>query len=114
MGIKRVTASGEFKFQDQNTLQVTTWVEQRIAVTTTVASQRLLLPVGAELVEITAEKNVFVNFGDGTVVASSTIANDESRFFLAGVQVVPVPVGATDIAVIWQTEAGIFQVEQLN
>ena len=114
MAIKRATATGEFKCQDRDTLQVTTWSEKRVAVTTSGASQLLVLPTDSELVEITAQENVYINFGDNTVVATSTIADDESRFFLAGVQVIPVPVNATHVAVIQESAAGIFQVEKVN
>lgn len=110
-----------FPGQDGNVpLQVTRWTGQRESVTTSGASQRLTLPTGTGLVEITAEQNVYLNFGDNTVVASAVIADDASRFFLLGVQVIPVPIDPatelpyTHVAVIQQNIAGVFQVEQLN
>ena len=121
MGVQRNKNSGSHIFEESQTpLQVVRWTEQRVAVTTTVSSQRLTLPTGADLIEITAVEPVYINFGDNTVDASSTIASDGSRIFLAGVQVVQVPIDpATDLpythlAVIWLVAAGVFQVEELD
>ena len=59
-------------------------------------------------------------FGDGTVVATATIGNDASRLFLAGVQIVPVPIDGgtqlpfTHMSVIEAASAGVFQVEKVD
>lgn len=101
-------------------LQVARWSGQRDSKTTSVSSQRITLPTGAKLIEITAVNPVFINFGDVTVDASSTIAIDGSRIFLAGVQVVQVPLDPatglpyTHVAVIQVSAAGIFQIEELQ
>lgn len=101
-------------------LQVARWSGQRDSKTTSGSSQRITLPTGSKLIELTAVNSVFANFGGSGVNATSTIANDGSRLFLAGVQVVQVPLDPatgipyTHVAVIQQTEAGVFQVEKLN
>ncbi len=101
-------------------LQVTRWTGQREFKTTSVTSQLITLPTGSKVIEITAVADVFINFGDGTPVASSTIASDGSRLLLAGVQVIPVPINPATgneylkVAVIQSTAAGIFQVEQVS
>lgn len=100
-------------------LQITRWSGQREFKTTTASSQLIVLPVGSKVIEITAVADVFINFGDGTPVASSTIADDGSRLLLAGVQVIPVPINPATgveylkVAVIQSTAAGIFQIEQV-
>lgn len=105
-------------------LQITRWTGSRASVTTSGTTQRLTLPTGAEVVEITAQEDVYLSFGDSAVDASSTIDNAASgdngnRIFLKGVQIVPVPydadgVLATHIAVIQVATAGVFQVEEVQ
>lgn len=101
-------------------LQVVRWTGQREFKTTSGTSQLIVLPVGSKVIEITAVADVFINFGDGTPIASSTIVDDGSRLLLAGVQVVPVPINPATgveylkVAVIQSTAAGIFQVEQVS
>lgn len=100
-------------------LQVARWSGQREFKTTSGTTQRITLPTGTKLIEITAVNPVYINFGDNTVEATSTIADDGSRLFLAGVQVVQVPLDPADnvpythVAVIQVSVAGIFQVEKL-
>ena len=100
-------------------LQVTRWTGQRDSKLTSATSQLITLPTGSKVIEITAVADVFINFGDGTPVASSTIASDGSRLLLAGVQVIPVPLNPATgneylkVAVIQSTVAGIFQIEQV-
>ncbi len=100
-------------------VQIARWTEQRVSVTFTGTSARLTIPSGAVLIEISASENCFLNFGNGSVDASSTIATDGSRLFLAGVQNVVVPLDGsgdpfTHVAVIQQTVAGLIQVEQVE
>ena len=101
-------------------LQVARLSGQRESVTSSGSSQRITLPVGTKIAEITAVNPVFINFGDVTVDASSTIAADGSRIFLAGVQVMQIPLDPatgipyTHVAVIQVTAAGIFQIEDLH
>lgn len=105
------TAKGNFP------LQIVRWSGQREAKTLSASSQRIALVAGSEIIEISSTQNCFINFGDGTEVASSTIANNASRFFLAGVQIVPVPLDPAtgnpyvSVAVIQQSIAGTFQIE---
>ena len=119
MTIDRNHKSNDHNFPGDTPLQVPRWTEQRESVTTSGASQRLTLPTGASLIEISAQEAAYLNFGDNTVDASAVIANGESRLFLAGVQVVPVPLDSsgdpqTHVAVLQESVAGIFQVEELS
>lgn len=123
MSIKRLPATDEYIFQTHRhtPLQVTRWSEKRVALGFNGTSDFIVIPAGAVLVELTANENCFINFGDDTVVASSTIATDGSRLYLAGVQIVPVPLDSQDprvpfthIAIIRETTDGIFQCEELE
>ncbi len=119
MGIGKRDIGDDVVFPDGTPLQVTRWTEQRAFSNFTGTTDRITIPVGAEIIELTATQNCFINFGDNTVTASSTIATDESRLFLAGVQVVPVPVDTagvplTHVAVIQDAVAGTLQVEQVQ
>ncbi len=120
MSIQRNTQSSSHVYpENQTPLQVARWSGQRESVTTTASSQRITLPAGADLIEISAAEAVFLNFGDDAVDASSTIADDGSRLFLAGVQVAPVPLDPatgtpyTHVAVLQVATAGLLQVEEL-
>ena len=79
-------------------LQVVRWSGQRVSVASGAAgSTELALPAGYTLLEITATENIYIRFGNtGMDVASTTVANDGSRLFLAGVQIVPVPLDSND------------------
>ena len=100
-------------------LQITRWSGQRVGLTTSGSAQLIVLPVGSVCVEITAEQNTFMTFGDDSVVTTTVIENDGARLYLAGVQVVPIPFDpATDltythVSVIKDTLPGIVQVEQV-
>ncbi len=120
MAIERKSRSNSHLFPENNTpLQVARWSGQRDSVTSSGSSQRITLPTGADLLEITAVNPVFINFGGSSVDATSTIADDGSRLFLAGVQVVQVPLDPatgdpyTHVAVLEVSSAGIFQIEEL-
>ncbi len=100
-------------------LQVTRWSEQRIGATFTGTSQTLTLPTGAVIIELSCTEDCYLNFGAGGVTATPVIATDESRLFLAGVQVIVVPLdGAGDpfthVGVIQSTAAGIIQIEEVR
>ena len=100
-------------------LQVARWTEQRASVATGPSSARVTIPAGAEIVELTASESCYINFGGSGVDASSVIASDGSRLFLAGVQAIVVPLDGsgvpfTHVAAIRQSTSGIFQVEQLG
>ena len=101
-------------------LQVVRWSGQREFKTTSAVSQRITLPTGSKVIEITAVTDTFVNFGDNTVDATTVISDDASRLLLAGVQVIPVPLDPatgleyTHVTVVQSTAAGIFQVEQVS
>ena len=101
-------------------LQVVRWSEQRASFVADGTTERLVIPNNAKLIEISAVENCFINFGDVTVNATTTIATDGSRLFLAGVQTVPVPLDPatlapyTHVAALRQATDGIFQVEQVT
>lgn len=122
MSVKRDPINEDYVFgvrTTANPLQVTRWTGNRVGVTTGAAAQLIPLPAGTELVEITATENAYIAFGDGTVVATATI-DATSRLFLAGVQIVPVPINIannlpyTHMSVIEAASAGVFQVEQVD
>ena len=107
------TAGGNFP------LQIVRWSGQRVAKTTTATAQRIVLPVGSVCVEITAVQNIFMTFGDDSVVTTKVIENDGARLYLAGVQVAPIPLDPatgevfTHVSVIEDTLPGIVQIEQV-
>ena len=104
-------------FPEQETpLQVVRWTNNIIQATTSGTSARTALPSGASLVEIRCTENVYLKFGDVTVVAA---ADNTSSLFLAGTQVVPVPLDSsgdpeTYIAYIQESAAGTLQVEEVQ
>ena len=102
-------------------LQVVRWTGKRAAVSFDGTSKDIVIPAGSILVEMSATENCYINFGTGSApTATSTIADDGSRLFLAGVQVIPVPIdSATDapythIGVLQESITGILQVEELT
>ncbi len=108
-------------YQKGTPLQVVRWAGERVGVACGASSLELVLPAGAHLVEISSTENAYINFQTGTgVTATSTIADDGSRLFVAGVQLVPVPFDPgtgepyTHIACIQVDTAGIFQVEAVE
>lgn len=120
MGAKRASQTGSFVFPEGGVpLQVTEWSQKRAFITVGVASARVVIPVGAELIELTSTEDCYIEFGDGTVVAEPIIATDASRLFVAGVQVIVVPLdGAgvpfTQIAAIRESKNGILQIEEVS
>ena len=107
------TAKGNFP------LQIIRWSGQRVALTTSGTAQLIVLPSDTVCIEITSVQDVFMTFGDDTVVTTKTIANDGARLFIAGVQVVPIPLDPatglayTHVSVIEDTLPGIVQIEQV-
>ncbi len=120
MTLQVTNDDGEFVFLRRSALQIKTG-GNRIGGTIAVASARVVIPVGSKLVEITALVDVYIRFGDGSVVATSTIGNDgaNSKLFAAGVQIIEVPdisdTLATNLAFIEAAagEDSVIQVEQL-
>lgn len=109
---------GEHTFVRRSALQVPAWSEKRVGGTLAVATDRFVLPTGATLIELSVTEDSFINFGDVTVDASSVIADDDSRLFMAGVQIVVVPedndgVPFTHLAFIRVATNGIIQAEKL-
>lgn len=122
MSLKRDVNNEDYVFgvKSSQALQVTRWTGQRVGVTTSAAAELIQLPAGTELIEITSTENVYLAFGDGTVVATASIGNDASRLFLAGVQIIPVPIDSgndlpfTHMSVIEESSPGVFQAEQVD
>ncbi len=120
MAVKRNTSGEHLVYPDTGTpLQLVKWSERRVSITFTGSTQRVVIPSGALIVELTATESCYINFGDDTVAADSTIATDGSRLYLAGVQMVPVPLNSvgvpfTHIAAIQRTVAGILQIEEVD
>lgn len=100
-------------------LQIIRWSGQRVALTTSAVAQLIVLPVGSTCAEITAVQNVFMTFGDDTVETTTVIENDGARLFIAGVQVLPIPLDPatglvyTHVSVIKDTLPGIVQIEKV-
>lgn len=122
MSVKRDKANEDYIFgvKSSQALQVTRWTGQRVGVTTSGSAELIQLPTGTELIEVTATENVYLAFGDGSVVATASIGNDASRLFLAGVQILPVPIDSgndlpfTHMSVIQESSPGVFQVEHVD
>jgi hypothetical protein len=114
------SAEGEHVFIRRSALQVPAWSGARVSGVIAATTDRLTIPSGATLIEITALVNVYINFGNAAVVATATIETDDSRLFLNGVRSVVVPedndgVPFTHLAFIEAVSNGdsIIQVEQL-
>lgn len=100
-------------------LQVALWTAQRAVINFNGTTQRIALPAGSEIVELTATENCFIAFGGSGVDADGAIVTDASRLYLSGVQAIVVPVDSssvpfTYIAAIEQATAGILQIEKLG
>lgn len=124
MAVRRITdgtdPDGEVVYETHKhtPLQLVRSTERRIGATFTGTTQALAIPSGAIVVELTASENCYINFGGSGQTATSTIATDGSRLFLAGVQVIIVPMNGavpfTHIAVIQQSTSGILQIEEVE
>jgi len=121
MSLKLLTATLEYVFQTHRhqPLQITRWTAQREFKDFTATSQEITLPTGSALIELTATQNCFIKFGATPVTATTVIADDGSRLFLAGVQVIAVPLdGSNDpfvsMAVIRESVDGTLQVEKVE
>ncbi len=105
-------------YQKGTPLQVVRWAGERVFSTVTASSQSLVLP-SATLIEISSTENCYIRFGTGAPTASASVDDDTNRLYMAGVQVVPVPidpstgVAYTHIACIRVADNGLFQVESL-
>jgi len=107
-------------FQKGTPLQVVRWAGDRVGTACGASSVELVLP-STSLVEIASTENCYINFKTGTgVTATSTIATDGSRLFMAGVQLVPVPLDPatgdpyTHMACIRAVTTGVLQVEAVE
>ena len=113
------SSEGEHVFVRSSALQVPAWSGEHIGGKIDKLSQRFELPQGTTLVELSARADCYVNFGDVTVVAESTVVSKGSRLFLAGTAVVVVVPEDSDgapfthIAFIKAGKDKIFQVEKL-
>ncbi len=117
--LDKATSEGEYVFTRRSALQIKTGAN-RIGGTIAGTTDRLVIPAGAKLIEISATTDCYIMFGDVTVDATSTIGNDavNSRLFQSGVQIVEVPlVAGVPMAYLafidFAAAGGIIQVEQL-
>jgi hypothetical protein len=116
--LDKATGDGEFVFVRRSALQIKTGT-LRVGDDVDGTTDRIALPVGAKLIELSATADCYIRFGTDSVDATTTIGNDESasKLFMAGVQIIEVPspagVLATDIAYIQVSAAGFIQAEQL-
>lgn len=113
------SSEGEHVFIRSSALQVPTWSGEHVGDKIGKLSQRFELPEGTTLVELSAMADCFINFGDSTVVAESTVVSEGSRLFLAGTAIVVVPEDSTGkpfthVAFIKAGKDKIFQVEKLT
>lgn len=100
-------------------VQVVRWSGQRVGGAFTGSASLLTLPAGSTLIEISATENCYLEFGDDSAEAETTIASNLSRLFLAGTQVAPVPLDGdgnplTHVSVISAGANGVIQVEQVE
>jgi hypothetical protein len=98
-------------------LQIVSLSGKRVGGAFTASSAPFTLPTGSTLIEVSATENCYLEFGSGSPVAEATIANDLSRLFMAGVQVIPVPLDGsgnpyTKCAVISAGTDGVVQFEK--
>lgn len=105
-------------YQKGTPLQVVRWAGERVLIAIGAGSISMVLPSDT-LIELSATENCYIRFGTGAPTASSTVATDTNRLFMAGVQVVPIPidpgtgVAYTHLAVIWVATNGFLQAESL-
>ena len=99
-------------------LPVARWSASRVGINFTASSANVQLPADSDLIEIAATESCFINFGaDNTVTASNNLVT--SKLFIAGVQVIPVPINPatgqpyTWMAAIQVSTAGIIQAEKV-
>ncbi len=109
---------GEFVFVRRSALQVKTGVN-RVGDDIDGTTDRVTLPVGSKLIELTCTTDCYIRFGTASVDATTTIGDDDtaSKLFMAGVQIIEVPspsgVLAVALAYIQVSAAGFIQAEQL-
>ena len=114
------STENEHVFQRRSALQVPAWSGARVSGVIAAATDRLTIPAGSTLIEITALVDVYINFGNAAVVATTTIEAENSRLFKSGVRIAVVPednsgVPFTHLAFIEAVANGdsVIQVEQL-
>lgn len=116
--LDKANDEGEFVFTRRSALQVKTGTK-RVGDDVDDSTDRITLPTGAKLIELSVTADCYIMFGPSDVDASSTIGNDgtNSKLFMAGVQIIEVPspgdVLATHLAYLQVSAAGFIQAEQL-
>jgi hypothetical protein len=99
-----------------NGIQILSPSGDRAAVTTSAVSQRLTIPSGAVFVRAAASAACYIKYGDSSVTATADAS--ANTYFPAGVEPFRVPVisgaQATHVAVIQESESGVFQIEALQ
>lgn len=106
------------QFPGGDAAQIVRWSGERIQLAASSSSSAgVALPTGTKVVEIRATEDCYIEFGTGTGIAA--LANEGSVLFLRGVQVVPVPLDAsnnplTHVAVIAAgADDGVVQIEKI-
>jgi hypothetical protein len=116
--LDKANAEGEFVFVRRSALQVKTGVA-RTGDDVDGTTDRIALPTGAKLIELSSTADCYIRFGTVAVDATTTIGDDDtaSKLFMAGVQIIEVPspggVLATHIAYLQVAAAGFIQAEKL-
>ena len=116
--LDKATDEGEFVFVRRSALQIKTG-SNRVGDDVDGTTDRVTLPAGSKLIELSSTADCYIMFGTGAVEASAVIGNDgvNSKLFMAGVQIVEVPTIAgvlqTHLAYIQVAAAGFIQAEQL-
>jgi len=116
--LDKATDEGEFVYTRRSALQIKTGVN-RVGDDIDGTTDRVTLPVGSKLIELTCTTDCYIRFGTSSVDATTTIGDDDtaSKLFMAGVQIVEVPspagVLAVALAYIQVSAAGFIQAEQL-
>jgi len=84
-------------------------VGNQTSVASGAASDRVTLPTGARVYRFHCDQACYINFGDNTVVATSS-----NMPFDAGVEILGVPEPHTHVAVIQNTLAGTLTVTPMG
>lgn len=119
MAEREEISARDYVYPNGERVQVLRWSGQREFIDFSGTTARVTLPAGAQLIEIAATEDCYLNFGGATVDATGTPGDDASRLFIKGVQQVPVPIDPgtdepyTHVAAIQSATAGRVQVEKL-
>ena len=109
-----------FPFAGRSPLQVVRWTGDRVSVAAGTATANVQLPANAQLIELSATENCYIAFGADNSIEATNSIGAVSRLFMAGVQVVPVPLDPDGNLYTWiaalraGASDGILQIERVN